>query len=210
MHRSFSPEAHQVFSESDASTSWQPQNELLTRSQISHIESAFLENHIGNLLLLTEDNQILYATDRLESRLKTLIAPDSNAASLPQEIAFISQILQQCRHRFPSQSWVMEFDILTKDAIALRIRSRWLKLEEFEHPCILFIIEDRQRLLQEMVLDEAHDLGLTPREQEVWLLQREGATYRQIAEKLHITTHTVKKHMRSIYAKQKTRSAQTP
>lgn len=172
-------------------------------AEILKISHAVWETHIGSVLVLTEDYQLLYATDNLQGRLQALSTGAEDSPLITPEIDLICQILRQSRDRFPHQNWSIEFDILTKDAIALRIRSRWLKLEGIARPCMLMIIEDHQQLIQDMVLDEAHDLGLTSREQEVWLLHRNGYTYRQIAEKLYITINTVKKHMRSIHAKQK-------
>ena len=176
--------------------------EQLTPSQILQLGNASLENHIGSVLVLSEDGTILYATQSLQDRLKEL-AGEEPQAPIPKEIGLIWQVLRQCRQQFPNQNWAIEFDIFTKDAIALRIRSRWLKLEGFDQPCILLIVEDRQQMVQDIVLDEAQEWGLTPREQEVWLLHQDGCTYSQIANKLFISTNTVKKHMRSIHAKRR-------
>lgn len=178
----------------------EPQSVTPEFLKISH---AVWETHIGSVLILTEDYELLYATDNLQGRLQVLSTDTENSPLITPEIDLICQILRQSRDCFPHQNWSIEFDILTKDAIALRIRSRWLKLEGIARPCMLMIVEDHQQLIQDMVLDEAEDLGLTSREQEVWLLYRSGYTYRQISEKLYITVHTVKKHMRSIRAKQK-------
>jgi DNA-binding CsgD family transcriptional regulator len=57
--------------------------------------------------------------------------------------------------------------------------------------------------MQEMVLNTAKTWGLTPREQEVWLLHQNGYTYSKIAEKLTISKNTVKKHMSSIHGKRR-------
>lgn len=172
-------------------------------AQPIHAENLSLEKHIGSVLILKEDGTVLYGTQSLCDRLKDCGELQDDAASIPQEIELICQVLKQCRGQFPSQNWAIEFDIFTKDAIALRIRSRWLKLDGFEQPCILLVVEDRQQMVQDIVLDEAQDWGLTPREQEVWLLHQDGCTYSQIAEKLFISMNTVKKHMRSIYAKRR-------
>ncbi|MEM1309784.1 MAG: LuxR C-terminal-related transcriptional regulator [Cyanobacteria bacterium P01_C01_bin.70] len=168
--------------------------------QLDHIA---LQNHLGSVLILTEDGTVLQASENLQSQLSKLNDHADSVRQLPQEIALICEISKQCRNRFPSQNWAMEFDIFTKDTIALRIRSRWLKLEGFDQPCILLIVEDRQQMVQDIVLDEAQDWGLTSREQQVWLLHQEGHTYIEIAEKLFISKNTVKKHMRSIHAKRR-------
>jgi hypothetical protein len=178
------------------------QQQSLTSTQILQLGNASLENHLGSVLVLTEEGTVLYITESLQDRLQSL-AHQNGQSDLPQEIALICQILRQCRGQFPHQNWAIEFDIFSKDAIALRIRSRWLKLEGFDQPCILLIVEDRQQMVYDIVLDEAQEWGLTPREQEVWLRHQEGYTYNQIADKLYISTNTVKKHMRSIYAKRR-------
>ena len=174
----------------------------LTSAQAAALENTSLETHVGSVLVFTEDGTLIYATENLPDRLKKLMA-SAEPGVIPQEILLICQMLKQCRSRFPSQNWAMEFDIFTKDAIALRIRSRWLKLEGFAHPCILLIVEDHQQMVQDIVLDEVQGWGLTPREQEVWLHHQAGCTYHQIAEQLFITINTVKKHMRSVHAKRR-------
>jgi RNA polymerase sigma factor (sigma-70 family) len=68
---------------------------------------------------------------------------------------------------------------------------------------LLLTIEDRQQAIINLVLEEADRYGLTPREKNVWLLHHNNYTYKQIAAELGITPNTVKKHMRSIYAKKK-------
>jgi len=185
----------------------QASEDPLTQSQIQQLGRASLETHIGSILVLTEDNTVLYATESLQGRLQALMGRGDSEATVPQEIALICQVLKQSRTQFPNQNWAIEFDIFTKESISLRIRSRWLKLDGIDTPCILLIVEDRQQLVQDMVLDEAQDWGLTPREQEVWLLHCDGHTYNRIAEKLFITVNTVKKHMRSIYAKRRSQGA---
>ncbi|MGF1521069.1 MAG: helix-turn-helix transcriptional regulator [Leptolyngbyaceae cyanobacterium] len=187
-------------------TSLQPlhhPNEQLTRSQILQIGSASLEPHIGSVLVLTEDLKVLYATASLPNRLEELTEPETNGTVVTQEVALICQVLKQSRDRFPGQNWAIEFDIFTKTGTVLHIRSRWLKLEGIDSPCILLVVEDRQQLVQDMVRNEAEDWGLTAREQEVWFLHQDGCTYRQIAEKLYITINTVKKHMRNVHGKRK-------
>ena len=194
---------HSAFSRVDSLKPLQDPNDLLTQSQILQIGSASLETHIGSVLVLTDDYKVLYATASLQNKLEELTEPEEDGTVVTQEITHICQVLKQCRDSFPDQNWALEFDIVTKNANVLHIRSRWFKLEGFDQPCILLIVENRQQLIQDMVRDEAEDWGLTAREQEVWLLHQDGYTYRQIAEKLYITINTVKKHMRSVHGKRK-------
>ncbi|MEO1295057.1 MAG: helix-turn-helix transcriptional regulator [Cyanobacteria bacterium J06636_16] len=206
---SLSSKSHSTFSKISPLKPSQDHNDRLTRSQILQIGSASLETHIGSVLVLTEDLKVLYATASLPNRLEELTEPKTNGTVVTQEVALIGQVLKQSRDRFPGQNWVIEFDIFTKTGTVLHIRSRWLKLEGIDSPCILLVVEDRQQLVQDMVRNEAKDWGLTAREQEVWLLHQDGCTYRQIAEKLYITINTVKKHMRSVHGKRKSQMTLT-
>jgi WD40 repeat protein len=69
----------------------------------------------------------------------------------------------------------------------------------------LWQIEELDELLSrgwewlEDYLPQKH--GLTPREQDIWLLYRTNYSYKQIANELNISLNTVKKHMKNIYAK---------
>ncbi len=97
---------------------------------------------------------------------------------------------------------MIESQIFTGELVAIRIRVRWLKLDEIEHPCILVTMEDVYQPIQNIAIAEAEKYRLTPREKDVWLLYRANYTYKQIAAELCITLNTVKKHMKSIYSKQ--------
>jgi DNA-binding CsgD family transcriptional regulator len=63
-------------------------------------------------------------------------------------------------------------------------------------------LEDRKQSTQKAAIAEAKKYDLTPREAEVWLLRRAHYSYKEIAAKLYITVNTVKKHLKSVYAKQ--------
>lgn len=193
------------FAEKNSIDSLKTPENSLESSHLFNLGNTSLETHIGSVIVLTENNEVLYATENLQHRLRELAEVDQRGRLVAKEIILICQVLKQCRDNFPSQNWAIEFDIFTKDGVALHIRSRWLKLANQPQPCILLLVEDRQQLIQDMVRDEAEDWGLTGREQEVWLLNQDGYTYRRIGEALHITINTVKKHMRSIYAKRKAR-----
>ncbi|MGA7937024.1 MAG: LuxR C-terminal-related transcriptional regulator [Kovacikia sp.] len=71
-----------------------------------------------------------------------------------------------------------------------------------QRPCVLVTLEDRLQSIQNAAISEGQKYGLTPRETEVWLRHRANYSYKEIASELYITFNTVKKHMKSIYAKQ--------
>jgi DNA-binding CsgD family transcriptional regulator len=169
---------------------------------------ALVEELIGGILVFNDQQKLIYASEaayRVLSRLKQSENPQN---LIPNEIWHICQSLVQSRHLFPDQNWLIEFDIFTNAATTLHICSRWLNLDVIDHPCLLLTIEDRQQAILNLVIEEAERYGLTPREKEVWLLQQSNCTYKQIAAELGITPNTVKKHMRSIYAKKKAQQEQ--
>ncbi len=64
------------------------------------------------------------------------------------------------------------------------------------------MLEEFRRLSRQVPWDADEEaLGLTSREQEVLSLVAEGATDQEIADKLSISLHTAKSHMRNILAK---------
>lgn len=162
-----------------------------------------IEEFIGGVLVFTEQQQLIYANEGARKILSHLQQKNDSSSLIPDEIWHICQSLIQSRHLFPDQNWLMEFDIFTNFSTSIHVCSRWLNALEIEAPCLLLTLEDRQQALINLVIEEADRFGLTPREKEVWLLQHNGYTYKQIAAELGITPNTVKKHMRSIHAKRR-------
>lgn len=179
---------------------------LLENRQLK-LNIALLEECLGSILVFTDQEQLIYANSNAQKVLSQLHQVESSSTEIPGEIRHIYHSLIQSRHLFPNQNWVIEFDIVTTTANNLHIRSRWITIESIDNPCLLLLIEDRHKDIIKTVLDEADRYGLTPREKEVWLLQHNSYTYKQIATELGITPNTVKKHMRSIHAKRKAQAA---
>ncbi|MGD1857962.1 MAG: helix-turn-helix transcriptional regulator [Leptolyngbyaceae cyanobacterium] len=177
---------------------------LSGKNSVSYPEMTDLvEEFVDGIVVFTEQKQLLYANAGAYKIFSQLHPDISSDNPIPDEILHICQLLIQSRHRFPSQNWLTEFDIFTQDAAILHIRSRWLRVDTLERPCLLLVIEDRQQAIVDIFIEEAEQYGLTPREKEVWMLHRHDLTYKQIATELGITPNTVKKHMRSIHAKKK-------
>lgn len=173
------------------------------KTESYQISKVLAEEFIGGILVFTDQQNLVYASEAAYRILGQLKQSESSQDPIPNEIWHICQSLVQSRHMFPHQNWLIEFDIFTNAATTLHIRSRWLSLDIIDYPCLLLTIEDRQQAILNLVIEEAERYGLTPREKEVWLLQQSNCTYKQIAAELGITPNTVKKHMRSIYAKRK-------
>ncbi len=158
---------------------------------------------LNGILVFTEQEQLIYANDDAHRILSHLSGCDASQNEIPEEISHICQSLIQSRRCFPHQNWLAELDIFTQEATMLHIRARWLTVDTMEHPCLLLVIEDRQQAVVNIMMEEAKQYGLTSREKQVWMLHRSDLTYKQIAQELGITSHTVKKHMKSIHAKKK-------
>jgi len=162
-----------------------------------------IENLMDGILILTDQKEILYANDSARHILQQLNQGQSLIERVPGEIWHICQSLIHSRNLFPEQQWLIESEIFTDNSAAFHIRVRWLKLESVKNPCLLLVIEDRYQAIRNLAIEEAERYGLTPREKEVWILHRIGFTYKKTASELFITPNTVKKHMKSIYLKQK-------
>jgi DNA-binding CsgD family transcriptional regulator len=158
---------------------------------------------IDGVLILTEQKELVYANDCARRILRQLNRGESLTDFMPKEVWHICQNLIQSRQLFPNQYWLMESKVFVGSSIALSVRARWLKLPDMEQSCISLSVRDRYQDIKDVVNEESQKYGLTCREKEVWLLHRANYTYKQVASELVITPNTVKKHMKSIYLKQK-------
>ncbi len=184
----------------------QSASQLSVNQPIEALEGK-VDNLIDGVLILTEQQELIYANDNALRILRRLNPSNACENAVPQEIWHICQSLIDSRSLFPHQHWLMESEIFANDSTALHIRARWLQVEPCDRPCLLLTIEDRYQALKSIAIEEAQKYGLTPREKEVWLLHRTNYSYKQISHELCITPNTVKKHMRSIHVKQKESSA---
>ncbi|NEQ30819.1 MAG: helix-turn-helix transcriptional regulator [Leptolyngbya sp. SIO4C5] len=171
-------------------------------NQFLNLES-LLSELIEGILVLTTQRKLIYATPSARRALNYFRSEDIAADIVPQEIWHVCQYLIQSRYLFPNQHWLVQSEIFVENEVTLQVRARWLSVDRLQESCLLLFIEDKQQAIQSIAYEEAEQYGLTPREKEVWLLHRQGQTYKQIAAELDITPNTVKKHMRSVHAKQK-------
>ncbi|MDJ0704626.1 MAG: helix-turn-helix transcriptional regulator [Leptolyngbyaceae cyanobacterium MO_188.B28] len=173
----------------------------------SGLKAELIQNLIDGVIILTDQKQLIYANARAHKILEQLtvkdLAVNSGSSSVPDEIWHICQSLIRSRRLFPNQHWFVQSNIFIEDSAMFRVKARWLHLETIDDPCLLLTIADRHQAIHNIVNEEAEKYDLTPREKEVWLLHRSNNTYKEIAVELNITPNTVKKHMRSIHAKQK-------
>ncbi|MCJ8282999.1 MAG: LuxR C-terminal-related transcriptional regulator [Rivularia sp. ALOHA_DT_140] len=150
---------------------------------------------------MTSQGELVHANERARYICQEFIE-GMDKGKIPLEIRLICQSLKENRKLFPNDNISVELEINTESQAKIRIRARWLKVNESNDNYLLVTLEDREQTNQSMAISEAKKFGLTEREAEVWLLRRANYSYQEIADKLYITINTVKKHMKNIYAKQ--------
>lgn len=159
-----------------------------------------VEKLVDGVLILTESGEVVYANSHAQMLCQTLSTEDSADTPVPPQIWRICEALIDSKLEFPEHQLILEDEIVTPQA-NIRVRARWLDLPGLERACITVTLEDRFQSIKNLAMAEAQKYNLTPREAEVWLLKRANHTYKAIASELHIAIDTVRKHVKSIYAK---------
>lgn len=168
---------------------------------------AIIEGFVDGVLILTEQGEWIHSNDCAQYICQQLVQDMSLANnSVPQPIWQVCESLIESRVLFPDERMIIEAEIDRGNSPNFRIRVRWLELDTSKPPYLLVTIEDRHQSTQNAAITEAKKYGLTRREAEVWLLRRANYSYKEIAARLYITLNTVKKHMKSVYAKQQATS----
>ncbi len=186
------------------------ENVLPVSSLKDHDEPDFLwsilESSIQGILILHDVDHLLYANQHACRILRKMDPTFSQKSALPEEINYIFRSLQEIRHLFPKQDWLIETKILTDQSASFEIQARWTHLKSTNSKCLLLMLQDSDQQRQDIALEEATRYNLTARETDVWLLYRVGYAYKEIAVELDITSNTVKKHMKNIWAKQQSQA----
>ncbi|MDJ0704622.1 MAG: helix-turn-helix transcriptional regulator [Leptolyngbyaceae cyanobacterium MO_188.B28] len=180
-------------------------NRQQTRIKESLIKQSFHRHQESDLDYQDSDPAVIAAPERFIQTSSEFPAGEQSfwSSLIPEEIHHICQSLIDSRSLFPHENWLIESKIFIDPSNAFNIKARWIKLETIDFPCLLLVMEDQHQFVRDIAIEESKKFGLTPREQEVWLLHRANYTYREIASKLQITSNTIKKHMKSIFTKQK-------
>lgn len=167
---------------------------------------AVIESLMDGILIVTEAGHIIHANTCARQICRQLLKDGTADLAVPPEIWQICETLLESRPCFPEQIVVIEDEVAIEDhPVSIRVRVRWLELRTQGRACLLITLEDRYQSARKRAIAEVKQYGLTPREAEVWLLRRANYSYEEIAQKLYIALNTVKKHMKSIYAKRQDR-----
>lgn len=166
---------------------------------------AAIEKFTVGLLIVAQDGIILHKNSRADALLEELHYPSSKL--LPERVWRLCQTLIE-NEQFDALS--RDVSMVLEDEISMRqgtiiVRVQWFDWSSSaggkEKRCFLITLENRQQSLINIAKQEAQRYGLTIRETDVWCLKRMGNDYKEIARTLYISENTVKKHLKSIYAK---------
>jgi DNA-binding NarL/FixJ family response regulator len=158
---------------------------------------AILESFVDGILVLTEQQTIEYANETAKQLSQRLTG---QASAIPREVWQACEALIDSRHTYPNHTIVIEQEI-EQQALKLKIRVQWLKLEQSETPYLLVRLQDENQAFRGLAIAEAQNWNLTERETQVWMLRRLGWERKEIGAELYISLDTVKKHLKNIQMK---------
>lgn len=162
-----------------------------------------IESFMDGILILNDLGEWIHANQSARRLCRQLTQCTTPLPLVPQEIWRVCELLiKSCEA--PNPPSVLESEIIIPGAASIRLRVRWLDAIAAHQSLLLVTLEDQQQTILNRAIAETQKYHLTPRESEVWLLHQNNYSYKEIAAQLYITLNTVKRHMKSIYAKQKT------
>ncbi len=164
--------------------------------------SAVLEGFVDGILVLSEDGTCVHSNQKGRALCRDL-SDDNSANPLPACLTAMGKHLLESRELYPETLLVLTQEFTTQSGHQIRARIQWLEFPTIANSYLLVSLENKTRSAHASALLEAMQYNLTPRERAVWVLRRANRTYDEIAKELYITVNTVKRHLKSIYAKRK-------
>jgi DNA-binding CsgD family transcriptional regulator len=179
--------------------------------------NSILESLIDGILITKDMGRVLYA-NTIAQQLCRQISPDSPEspdvaspqsnpeasnpeasnpeAHVPDEILKLHEFMLED----PEQSLILESE-LTIAHQTYRVRVQRIDLAISGENCLLTRIENQAQSSRCLAHLEAQQYGLTSREEEVWTMRRQKLSRQEIAQSLHVSIDTVKKHLGNIQMK---------
>lgn len=171
--------------------------------------SAVLEGFAAGVLILAQDGTCLHHNhqgQRLCRRLCPATPPQGDIHAplpVPPRVWAMGHHLIEGRAIFPDHALVLSQDLMDGDGQSIQVRVQWLDWPATEDSYLVVLLDDPTQTAEAMARIEALRYNLTPREREVWVLRQANQSYEAIAQALYISVNTVKRHLKSIYAKRK-------
>jgi DNA-binding CsgD family transcriptional regulator len=193
----------------DDYTSASTKSKIFDNTSMKNIQSvseiyllqAVIEGFLDGIIILTPFRKLLHVNECARQICNYLAPGISLEKLIPEEISNVCNSLIESRELFPDNNIFIELEV-EKMSKKIRIRARWLEMNENLNSYIIVTLEDCNESIQSIAIRDAQKYGLTERETQVWLLRKTNLSYKEIAVRLYITINTVKKHLKSIYAKQ--------
>jgi DNA-binding CsgD family transcriptional regulator len=181
-------------------------NELEESNSVKkiHNQSFFQEVIEGlqdGIMIISETGKVIHANSNAQRICNNLMLENLESQDLPSIIWKLCESLIESQNLFHLDSFILSDEITINTSNVIRIRVRWLNLEQVPSSCILVTMENRSESIKNTAIAEAKKYELTAREAEVWFLYRAKYSYKKISEQLYITINTVKKHMKNIHSK---------
>jgi RNA polymerase sigma factor (sigma-70 family) len=168
--------------------------------------NAVLEGFVDGIVVLSVDGTCVHSNQKGRALCRDLSAGPSDGPSdstLPTCLTVMGQHLRESRELYPDTLLVLTQEFTARSGNQIRARVQWLDFPATADSYLLVSLENKTRSAHASALLEAVQYNLTPRERAVWVLRRANRTYEEIAQELYITVNTVKRHLKSIYAKRK-------
>ncbi len=172
----------------------------IRKSEEIYLLQAVIEGFVDGIIILTPEMKLLHVNEYARNICNKLTGLYLEQI-IPEEIWNVCESLIESRELFPDSNIFMELEV-EKNSKKVRIRARWLEMDDNKNEYMIVTLEDCHESNQSIAIRDAKKYGLTERETQVWLLRKANLSYKEIAAQLYITINTVKKHLKSIYAKQ--------
>jgi DNA-binding CsgD family transcriptional regulator len=161
------------------------------------------------IIVVTPDMQLVYRNQTIVKIFQNLSIPTPNG--LPKAlIAYCKQFMLESQAAGDAP---LVIDWQPCKGRLLRWQIAWLPQSLPQAPgqrCLLGVLEDCYQTLVTQMRHDQKCYNLTDQEARVWIMLKFGMTYQEIANRLGITTNTVKTHARNVYNKQRNHPPQTP
>jgi DNA-binding CsgD family transcriptional regulator len=160
-----------------------------------------LEGFSDGILILNPNGDCIHMNREGKAICQSLMEDQDLNPSVPDCLLTLCKHLVDSRQWFPNQPLVLTQTLTQAENVRIRAKVQWLEVPSTPETCLLVMLENLTQSAKTTALLESVQYNLTPREKDVWLLRRANHSYEEIASNLYIAVNTVKRHLKSIYAK---------
>ena len=160
---------------------------------------------MDSYLLLNSDRKIVLSNPKADQLLQKIQSATQQTSreepkSLPDSVVQTCQLLLENSEYLSDHALPPQAMLTVHPGIQMRISLVDTGLGS--EPLFLIALEDKSQASIAQATVDQWLYGLTNREKEVWSLRLQDFSYQDIATELYLSVNTVKKHMKTILAKQ--------